>query len=245
MTRKQGRIVLIGNKKGGVWKSMTVMNCAGVAANAGLKVCVVDADTNETCNSFVDRRNLLNDKRKAEGKPEYPYIQCVLKKPGNSIAKDLQSLSFENDLVLVDTGGYENEAFKTALRVADVVYLPFKPCTVDMEQLVPTFHVITGVESFIADLTPGFEIDARLLIIGADYNVRDKIQEAKNVAKDLLDVASISAIALRSVKAVVTGQDDGLTLADMKHPARSMFELLVDEALDIRKVACQRTKREN
>lgn len=235
-----GKIILIGCKKGGVWKSMTVLGLAGVAANKGLKVCVVDADTNETCNSFLDRRNRINETRAGAGLRTYPYIQAILKKPKNSISKDLEKLVLENDLVIVDTGGFENDAFLSALRIADVVYLPFSPCTVDMEQLLPTFDVIQQTESFIANIQNGFKIDSRLLIIGADYNARDKVQEAKLVAKQLLHLTSISQVTLHSVKAVRKLQDDGLTLSDVRHPKRAMYELLLDEALGLRDVAVKR-----
>lgn len=233
-------VVVFGNKKGGVWKSMTCMNLAGVAANLGMSVCIVDADTNESINNFLRRRNKTNQERESRGEAPYPFIKGELKRPDDILNKDLQNLDKLYDLVLVDTGGYENQAFKTAIQVADCVYLPFLPCQVDIEQLAPTVKVISQTETFISGVVPNYSIDARLLITGAEHNSRDLVKDAKEVAKGLLPWCSISGIPISVVKAVRTGQDSGLTLSDMKHQKRAMYEMLLDEVLGKRTVAIQR-----
>tara|TARA_Y100001951_G_scaffold104574_1_gene116620 strand:- start:3512 stop:4339 length:828 start_codon:yes stop_codon:yes gene_type:complete len=233
-------VILFGNKKGGVWKSLTAINLAGVAANLGMKVCIIDADTNESSNNFLRRRNETNSRLESEGKAPYPFIKGELKRPEDTLNKDVQALDKDYDLVIVDTGGYENQAFKTAIQVADIVYLPYQPCQVDIEQLAPTIKVISETESFIRNVYPDFEIDSRLLITGADHNSRDLVKDAKEVSKSLLPWCSISGSPISVVKAVKTCQDDGLTLSDIKHPRRAMYELLLDEALGKRPVAIKR-----
>lgn len=233
-------VVVFGNKKGGVWKSMTCLNVAAAAANIGLRVCVVDADTNESINNFLRRRNDHNRKLESNGQKNFPFIKGELKRPDDILNKDLQTLDEHYDLVLVDTGGYENQAFKTAIQVADIVYLPFLPCQVDLEQLAPTVKVISETESFIKGLVPGYSIDARLLITGADHNSRDLVKDARDVCMSLLPWCSLSSSSISFVKAVRTAQDSGLTLADIRHAKRAMYEILLDEILGKRKVAILR-----
>lgn len=233
-------IVVFGNKKGGCGKSITAVNLAGAAAHRGKSVCIVDTDTNETCNSYIRRRNLTNEELVEKGLEPYSYIKSEVKKPDDTIALDLQQLEKSYDLVIVDTGGYENRAFKTSIQVADVVYLPFNPCRSDMEQLLPTVKVIKETEEYIRDIRPDYSIDARLLIALTDHNSIDLIKEAKQITKPLLTWCGMSNVVVQTVKKVKTIQDDGLTLSDIKHPKRAMYELLLAELLGERNLASNR-----
>lgn len=233
-------VVVFGNKKGGVWKSLTCINVAVAAALRGFKVCVVDADTNNTSNHFFNRRNEKNVELEKNGLATLPYIKSEIKKPTDTINKDLQLLDELFDLVLVDTGGYENQAFKTAIQVADIVYLPFGPCMADMEQLAATIKVIAETENFIKSIVPDYTIDTRLLVTNSDHNSRDMVIEAREIVKDLMAWCSLSSAVITSVKAVKTLQSSGLTIMDEKHKKRAMYDVLLDEMLGNRKVQFER-----
>jgi len=233
-------VVTLGMAKGGVWKSTLAMNIAGVLANQNHSVCIVDSDPRETCNNNVRRRNEYNERQRSQGKPTVPEIHCQIKRPEDSLNKHLEKLDEDFDYVIVDTGGYENKAFKSAVAVSDLIYLPFFPCTDDMDNLVPTLNVIVETEGYIRNVYPDEHIDARLIVTGADHNSKDLLVEALEFSRDLLPYASISSAVIQRVKKVVTIKDDGLTLADIKHPKRSMFELLVDEINGKREVKYQR-----
>lgn len=233
-------VIVFGQKKGGCQKSMTCLNLAGVLANKGLRVVVVDADTNETSNSFLRRRNEYNSKVPEDKK--LPFIKSELKRPEDRINADLQDLDKHYDYVIVDTGGYENNAFKTSLHVADIVYLPFQPCYADIEQLAPTIKVIKETEDFVSSHFPDFEIDARLIVTGVDQHSKDRMVEARELSKDLLPWCSISNATISMVKAVRDGQQDGKTLADLKHPKRAMYEILLAEIEGSRELFCKREK---
>ncbi|MCU4675593.1 ParA family protein [Catenovulum sp. 2E275] len=236
-------VITFGNKKGGVWKSTTLLNTACVAAHKGYRVCVVDADTNETSNTYLRRRNETNSERLKQGIEEYPFIKSELKRPDDSVGKDLQALDENYDYVFVDTGGYENKAFTSAIQVSDVIYMPFQPCQVDMDQLVPTLKVIIDTEDMVSELISDYMIDARLLVVGADHNSKDLVMDAKAVSKHLESHASLSSATITVVKKMKKIQDEGLMLADIKHPKRSMYEILFDEIQGKRKLTHNRIRR--
>uniref|UniRef100_UPI000B343DEA ParA family protein n=1 Tax=Shewanella algae TaxID=38313 RepID=UPI000B343DEA len=233
-------VILLANKKGGCGKSMTAYGLAVAAAHKGKKVCLVDCDTNETCHSNVRRRNDYNEQNAEQEAKQVPFIKSELKRPDDNIAKDLQELDTFYDVVVVDTGGYENRAFKTGITVADVIYMPFQPCFADMEQLAPTIKVIAETEMFIRNSVPDYSIDARLLVALSQHNGQDLIKSAKEEAKSLLPYCSLSSCVIGFVKAVQQLQPFGLALNDAKHPKRAMYELLLSEALGERSVAYQR-----
>lgn len=233
-------VITLGMAKGGVWKSTLAMNIAGVLANQGKSVCIVDSDPRETCNNNVRRRNEYNERQRNSGKETVPEIHCQIKRPEDRLNKHLEKLDEDFDYVIVDTGGYENNAFRSAVAVSDIIYLPFFPCTDDMDNLVPTLNVIVETEGYIRNAYPNLYIDARLIVTGADHNSKDLLVEALQFSRDLLPYTSISSAVIQRTKKVVTLKDDGLTLADIKHPKRSMFELLVDEINGSREVKYKR-----
>lgn len=233
-------IVVFGNQKGGCSKSTTALGLAAAAIHRGLKVCITDADINESCNNHIRRRNLHNEELVEAGKEQYPFIKCEVKRPDDALDNDLLELEKYYDLVIVDTGGFANRAFKTAIKVADMVYLPYQPCLMDMDQLAPSMSVIKQTEEFIADIQPGYSIDSRLLIALVDQHSKDLMLEAKKLTKPFLPWCSMSNVVISTVKKVKLIQDKGLMLSDIKHPKRAMYELLLAEVLGERPVAYQR-----
>lgn len=239
-----GMIILFGQKKGGVGKSFTVWNTAGAAAAKGMRVCIVDADRNASLAAQINRRNVYSQAIESEGGKPLTYIQCVPKDSESTLTRELVELAKTYDLVFVDTGGMENDAFKTSISVADKIYLPFQPSIADLEQLVPTIKVIMQVEQMVQITHPEFKIDTRLLIALVQHNDKALFAEALDTVKELLSYASISGSVIKYVTLVRKIQADGLTLADVdhvkRHPARAQYELLLDEILDKRQPRYER-----
>ena len=243
-------IVVFGNKKGGVGKSLSALNLAGAIISRAIRlghdvdksVVIVDADTNETIANYIRRREVFNEKIKAIDGTVLPFIKVELRRPEDSLTRDLNALNKIYDYVIVDTGGYENNAFKTSVGVSDAVYLPFQPAQVDIEQLIPTLFVIKGIEENYREIRDdnNFRINARLILTLVEHGSRDLFNEAKEVCTQLLDYASISGVPIPKVKAICKIQDLGLTLFDPQpnktktklsspHPKRAAFDLLLDE----------------
>lgn len=254
-------IVVLGNKKGGVGKSLTALNLAGAIINRANRlgydveksVVIVDADTNETIVNYIRRRENFNEKVKTSSGVELPFIKVELRRPEDSLTRDLVALNKIYDYVIVDTGGYENNAFKTSVGVSDAVYLPFQPAQVDLEQLIPTLFVIKEIETNYREIRgdDDFRINARLLLTLVEHGSKDLFSEAKKVCHQLLDFSSISSVAIPNVKAIRKIQDLGLTLSDPQpnpsktkllspHPKRAAFDLLLDEIDGTREVEVKR-----
>lgn len=243
-------IIVFGNKKGGCGKSVTLMNLAGVFANRGEKVCIIDADTNETCNNYIRRREKTNNDLIESGKAELQFIKVEVRRPDDKLVRDLREMDKIYDRILVDTGGYENNAFKSAITVADMVYMPFQACQADMEQIKPTLAVIKGVEDYIqGSIDENYEIDCRLIVTLAESRAKDMMIEARNAARTLVDQVSISNSVISYCKEVRKVQDRGLTLSDpvfsgnKAHPRRAMYELLADEVIGKNKVKFPRIRK--
>ena len=243
------KIIAIGMKKGGPGKSTIALNLAGVFANRGKKVAIWDCDTNHTCISFLNKRAAYRNRIEKEGLTlsKVPYIKPESKLPENFLIDDLEQAEDDYDYIIIDTGGYENDAFKDAVTKADFIYLPFIPSDADIEQLVPTLKVVLQIEGNIrrAIGNKEYKKEIRLLISRVTYNARAAFQEAREKVKDLIDYTSISSATIPEYGKIRKLYSDGLTLSDTdargkKDPKRAVFELLADEIDGIRQVQYKR-----
>ncbi len=240
-------IITFGNRKGGVGKSQTVINLAGAMVNRGYDVMVLDADNNNTVVQHMARREATNATRVANNQPELKFINSADHAPEDALTRTLDRYKKDYDFVLVDTGGFESFAFKTAVTKSDVIYLPFQACQGDIEQIEPTLQVIQEIEMYRSAAAGGGLIDTRLIITKVQHHSRDMKKEAMELCTSLLNIASISDVVIKEIKAIRKCQEDGTTLSDPDvngrlNPNRVMFELLLDEIQGTRKM---RHTREN
>ena len=96
------QILAIGNQKGGVGKSSLAVNLAIEAADQGNKVLVVDADVQGSAALFAAARDGASVK--------FDTVQMV--KP--ILHKELPRIGKAYDLVVIDIGGRDNAAFRSA-----------------------------------------------------------------------------------------------------------------------------------
>lgn len=255
MTERRAKIVTFGVKKGGVGKSTTVVNIAGVAVNRGLKVAILDTDTNDSSSAVIENRNNYRKAQKEQGVKESdlpPYIAVVKKANADTIEDDINHLAAENDLLLIDTKGTESDAFKEAVLSSDVIYLPTGVSVMDMNELTPTIKLINDLENNVKQAlkitnkagAENYGIDARIFLCKVHHHSKDMMMEAKHIVQDFMSMASFSSVVIPYVKKVEQNQWDGLTLSDRGtpgfHQKRSSYELLFDEIMGNRTVSIER-----
>lgn len=98
-------IVLVGQTKGGVGKSMIAANVAAMAATKGKSVLLVDADRQQTCNKWSSTRML-------EGVSPDVRVMCMnidANTSAKEFAKSVELLDTKFDLVLLDCGGQDKQ----------------------------------------------------------------------------------------------------------------------------------------
>jgi cellulose biosynthesis protein BcsQ len=226
----KSKIVIFCSKKGGVGKSATTVNLAGVAANAGFSVLVVDADKNASANNWLTRRE---EQRERLG---LPVIHFVTRGPDDMLTRYLDEERGKFDFVFVDTGGYENMAFKSAVGVADIVIIPFQPTVSDVDQITKTLNVVVGYEAIARQKNPGFTIDVRLLPMLVSTSNNNRFLRQRERCKALLPYCSISSSIIKRTEGVPNAEERGLTVSDIKDKSRALFELLLDEVKGVRSV---------
>lgn len=108
-------IISVASGKGGCSKTTTVMLLSANLAAEGFRVAVVDADRNQ---SFASWHAQVYEGPPLECRSEVDHIKVV------DLAGELAE---QNDIVLVDTAGFESLTAASAIGMADYVIIPCMP----------------------------------------------------------------------------------------------------------------------
>jgi chromosome partitioning protein len=128
-----GKIILVGNEKGGTGKTTISVNLAGMAALQGLDVLLVDADPGQqSAAKWTARRQ--------EFHPEAKPLNCV-SATGRRLDTVLEDLARRYQVVVVDTGAEDSAELRAAATVASLMLVPVQPEQFDFWTL-PTAEAI-------------------------------------------------------------------------------------------------------
>ena len=113
-------------EKGGVGKTTFAANLAGMRANCGRRVLVLDGDRQGAAHSWVQRRLAT----------KLPAVACETRYGSSfSIYATTSLISRPYDDFLVDLGQGDSEEMDAALGVADVALVPVRPSALDMRTM--------------------------------------------------------------------------------------------------------------
>ena len=140
-------IILIGGEKGGSGKSCLAQNLAVYLQKRKLDVLLVDADPQGTTTDWAKEREENSDTE------TLPCVQAS----GNlrTILKDL-SKRYAN--IVIDCGGQDSEALRSAMTVATHMLLPFRPKRRDLK----TLNTVEQLVKLAIAVNP--DLDARAII---------------------------------------------------------------------------------
>src|SRR3954468_5049794 len=101
-----GKIILVGNEKGGTGKTTISVNLAGMAALQGLDVLLVDADPGQqSAAKWTARRR--------EFHPEAKTLHCF-PLPGKHFDVEIEALPRRYQVIVVDTGAEDSAELRAA-----------------------------------------------------------------------------------------------------------------------------------
>lgn len=155
------KIITIYTTKGGTGKTTTAVHLADYFATKGKKVAIIDAD----------ERAMLRDQIMAA--PEnFPFPCYFFENEAiadtdegkaqlamQSMAELIQEAKADQDVLIIDCGGYNSAASLLAGAVADLTIIPVKPGKYDLDQ---TIDVHAKIKRVAAQL--GTEADPRALM---------------------------------------------------------------------------------
>ncbi|MDH2528289.1 AAA family ATPase [Acinetobacter baumannii] len=134
-------IILIGGEKGGAGKSCLAQNLAVYLQKKNRDVLLLDADPQGTTTDWIKERD---DNDTLE---DIPSVQAS----GNirSILKDLQN-RYED--IVIDAGGQDSEALRSAMTISTHMLLPFRPKRRDLKTLSHMEQILKLAKTVNPDL---------------------------------------------------------------------------------------------
>ena len=124
-------IILVGGEKGGSGKSCLAQNLAVYLQQQNRDILLLDADPQGTTTDWIKERDENSDLK------NIPSVQAA----GN-IRQVLDDLSKRYQDIIIDAGGQDSEALRSAMTIATHMLLPFRPKRRDLKTLVHVEQLI-------------------------------------------------------------------------------------------------------
>ena len=115
-------ILVVGNIKGGVGKTLLATNIAAVLAKRGDDVLLIDGDDQASASTFAQIR------ADQPGHAGFATIQLQ----GAAIRQEMKRLREKYRHIVIDVGGRDTGSLRAALTVGDAILIPFQPRSVDL-----------------------------------------------------------------------------------------------------------------
>ena len=125
-------IIAVTGEKGGTGKTTIATNLAGMRAERGMDIILLDTDRQGSASVWSERR--YSAKRNARANSALSEIRPVesVQKFGDSLYRTAINLSRRFDDVVIDLPSGDSRETRNALDVADVIVVPIQPSAFDV-----------------------------------------------------------------------------------------------------------------
>ena len=203
-------IVLVGGEKGGTGKTTLATNLAALRAGSGVDVLLVDTDRQGSASFWSAVRD------EADGLAAVPCVQVF----GKGVAKQVTDLAGRYRDVIVDAGGRDSVELRSAMVVADRLYVPVQASQFD----VWTLEQVDGLVEQVQAINSGLE--ARVVFNRASTHPR--VREAEEAEAFVADFEhlSVSGVTVRDRIAYRRAASEGRAVTEMAEPdGRAVAEM--------------------
>lgn len=199
-------IIVVGGVKGGSGKTTIATNLAVIRSRAGKKVLLVDADEQKSTSVFANQRDVLQIETK------WSTIQLA----GKTINAQINRLKGNYDDIIIDAGGRDTTSQRSALLVADIYLVPFRPRSYDV-------WTVGDVKTIISEMKVGNpNLQAFAFINQADPKGTDN-EDSFEILEECEELKCIK-ITIGSRKTFGNSASDGLGVIEVKNPDKKAVQ---------------------
>lgn len=211
-------LILIGGEKGGTGKSCLTQNIAVLLQTKTDSLIIIDCDPQKTTSDWAQERCTNTDKKD---------IQCI-QMYGN-ILSSLENIKDKYDIILVDCGGQDTKALRSALVSCTHALFPIRPKRRDLrtiqhlEELVSEAKITNHNMKFSAVINQAPPLPSQY----------KRILEAKDLCKSWGIPCLDTIICHRNI--YDDSEESGLSVHEIGTDKKAIQELnlLVKEFLDV------------
>lgn len=192
-------ILVCGGIKGGSGKTTLATNLTVKRSLDGHKVLLVDADEQRSASDWVEQRESLT----------VPTNWTTIQLSGKSIYSQIQKLKNDYDDIIIDVGGRDTTSQRSALAIANLFLIPFKPRSLDIWTIGPLKALISEIQA----INPKLKCIA--VINQADARGGDNHEALKILSETPDLICCTSVIGMR--KSYSNAAAQGLGIFDEHH----------------------------
>ena len=207
-------ILLIGGEKGGTGKTTLATNLAALRADGGRDVLLVDTDRQGSASFW----GAVRDEAVAAGARLSP-IPCV-QVFGKGAARQIADLAGRYDDVIVDAGGRDSVELRSAMVVADRLFVPVQASQFD----VWTLEQMDGLVSQAQAINPAL----RASVVFNRASTHPRVREAEEAREFVADFDGLdyADVIVRDRIAYRRAASEGLGVGEMAEPdAKAVAEM--------------------
>lgn len=191
-------ITVVGGIKGGSGKTTLATNLCVIRSEQSKKILLVDADEQKSASDWASQRHALGIET------NWVTIQLA----GKAIHTELRKMIGDYDDVIIDVGGRDTTSQRSALAIADICILPFKPKSFDMWTLGKVKTMITEIKA----VNPDLKVYA--VINQADSRGSDN-KDSLDMIKEIEDFICLDC-CLGNRKSFANAAAEGLGVVELK-----------------------------
>lgn len=141
----RGRVIVVGNEKGGSGKSTVAIHIAIALMKAGQSVATIDLDSRQrSFTNYVENRRAwarhigrdleIPDHYRIEQKGDYPTADDAAAECA-ALVEAVETLADNHGIVIIDTPGHNHHLMRLAHSMADTLITPLNDSFVDLDVL--------------------------------------------------------------------------------------------------------------
>ncbi len=192
-------LIVVGGIKGGSGKTTLATNLSVLRAAANKKILLVDADEQKSSSNWAEQRNFSNAAM---------HLFSTISISGKSLHANLIRMKDDYDDIIVDVGGRDTTSQRSALSVADVFIIPFKPTSLDIWTIGPVKVMIQEIKA----ANP--KLKCYPVLNQADIRGQDN-DNAADILKECTEF-EFHPIVIKQRKAYSNAAADGLSVCEGK-----------------------------
>lgn len=190
--------LVIGGIKGGTGKTTIATNLAYMRSSQGKRVLLVDADEQKSASAWADQRTGL------QIQTSWTTVQLS----GMYLFEEINKLGKHYDDIIVDTGGRDNSSQRSALTIADIFLMPFRPKAFDVWTLGQVKNLVCQASASNPKLRTFAFINQ------SDTNGQGDVKEAKEIISECKEINCLP-IAIGTRKSFGNAATEGLSVMEL------------------------------
>jgi chromosome partitioning protein len=203
-------IVLFSHQKGGVGKSTIAINFAYQVQKKYKDIAILDLDSQHSAVLF----------NQLQASEKLPTIKCVTQNDINLSEFLSHYKADKNNLLIIDSGGYDSDINRTALIKAYIIITPVEISQIEIFGLQKFRKILKD-----ASETLGRTIKTNVLINNVDSRSKSKLKDLREYVKEKKNYFNLLDTTMYSRADYKNSYGDGLTVKEYNKKGQAQEEI--------------------